>query len=480
VTPLYEFREAGYASCGDICEYNGVLRCADILEINDDAQETVMAGGNPYGVIVDGVSTTRINYRRVWSNIGNPRDFGATVPGSINASSDQLILDWPMRSFAVGDAVFVNGAGSAGGVLRSTIEAISVDALTITLVDSASTTVSGVDAYRDTAFETIVGHDDLSEDGSAIVRQITLKNRMISFKSSGHVFEEYYSGDIDQPFIAERMTKTPRALRFPRAVVNVADKYILFPSDTHFYRYSIGAQDLSQDMTAFGAEKKLFFQRIKGLNKYDVFATNNGCTGEILFAYKWQEYHVGDYGSTRALAYNYNEGRESLAEIDNFGFTCGATVQKPIAGFAADEIEQWFLMGDGDGKITRWGASNLEIFTLLRYGDAFTASLAGGLLSAGRDTEPKYVSRFSLLPSDPDSSSSVQVSFYGAVATNKAPVLLETTTLNNPIFPGVANLHYRQPYYKYRLTSAATVPLRIAGHVWEIAITETNDVDRLS
>lgn len=480
VVPIYEFREAGYASCGDIAEFNGFLRCADILEINDLDMAAVMNDPLPYKTIVDGANTTRINYRRVWSNAEDPRDFAANGPGAIAAADDQLTLEWPMESLVVGDLILVLGAGTAGGNLTTTILAISGDGLTITVADDASTTVSGAFVEKTTALETLSGWDDLEEDGSGIVRQIVLKNRLISLKASGHIFEEYYAGDADQPFIAERMSKTPRALRFPRAVVNVMDRYLLFPSDRHFYRYSLGSQELLEDGTLFGAEKTLFFDRIADLDKYDVWAADNGCTGEIFFAYRWSDYYEYYYGSNRALAVNYNQGCESCAEIDDFNFTCAATVQKPLAGLNCDEVEQWFLMGDGNGKITLFGRTNLATLTLLRYGEAFYATLGGGLLNAGIDDEAKYLRRFSLLPSDPDSSASVALTIYGAKATNVEPVALVTKTLFNPRFPGVANLHYRKPYYKYQIVSNAAVALRIVAHVWKVGRAETQDIDRLA
>ncbi len=82
VLPIYEIREAGYASVGHICEYvDGVLMCCDILEINDADMAAVMNDPLPYKTIVDSALTTRITYERIWSNIGNPRDFAITVPG---------------------------------------------------------------------------------------------------------------------------------------------------------------------------------------------------------------------------------------------------------------------------------------------------------------------------------------------------------------------------------------------------------------
>lgn len=285
VTPIYQLREAGYASVGDICGFNGILRCADILEINDDAMEDVMSDPLPYKTIVDSDFTTRINYRQIWSNIDDPRDFGATVSGSMTAGFGSVVLQWPVASFTTGDIVYVVGAGAEGGNLRSTIIAVDGDGMTIHLADNAVGTVTDALVFHESALETIVGYNDLADDGSAIVRQMVLKNRLISLKASGHVFEEYYNGDLEKPFIAEQMTKTPRALRFPRALANVADRYLLFPADRHFYRYSVGSQELEEDKTLFGCEKSLFFDRVVGLGKYDVWAADNTCTGEIYFAY---------------------------------------------------------------------------------------------------------------------------------------------------------------------------------------------------
>jgi hypothetical protein len=283
VVPIYELREAGYASVGDICGFNGILRCADVLEINDDAMESVMTDPLPYKTIVDNPDATRINYRQIWSNINNPRDFAANVLGSITASSNTLTIDWPMASLAIGDIIYVVGAGTEGGNLRTEITNIS--GTTITLEDPAITTVADAFVFKETALETIVGYNDLGDDGSAIVRQEVLKNRMVSFKAGGHIYEEYYNGDLEQPFIAEQMTRTPRALRFPRAVANVQDRYLLFPADRHFYRYSIGSQELEEDPVLRGAEKTLFFSRVVGLGPYDVWCADNACTGEIYFAY---------------------------------------------------------------------------------------------------------------------------------------------------------------------------------------------------
>lgn len=483
VTPLYEMREAGYASVGLICEYvDGVLMCADILEINDADMDAVMNDPLPYKTIVDSAITTRISFRRIWSNIGDPRDFGVTVPGAIAASSNQLTLAWPMASLQVGDEIEVIGAGVDGGNLTTTIDAIA--GAVLTLHDAAGETVTDADVSKPTDINSIAGYDEIEDDGSAIVIQIPLKTQLVTFKASGHIWQTYYTGDVDTPFAKDRVTKKHGvAPRFPRAVVNVVndnnEEYVLFPGAKHFYRFDLGSQAPQQEASFFGAEKELFFSRIGGLGPYDVWSADNACTDEIFFAYNWQEYDAGDYNANRAIALKYAKGAESISEISGFDFACAASVQKPGAGMTCDEVESWFLMGAGDGKITRYGETNIEVTTRQRYGEDVEASVGGGLFAPAASDTGTYARRFSLDPSNPNASAAITVSIYGARQPNDPPTLLESRTLTNPRFPGTMGLYYRKPYYKYRLVSNTSEDLRISGFTWRFGAADTQAIERL-
>ena len=486
VTPLWEFREAGYASAGGMVEYvDGVLMFHDILEINDADFSALMNGADPYQTIVDGATTTRITYRRVWSNVGDPTDFAVNVPGSVNAytGATELTLSWPLASLSPGDTIVILGAGTSGGNLQTTIDTIA--GVTVTLIDPAITTVTDAEVSRPTDIDSIAGYDDIEDDGSAIAVQIPLKTQLMSFKASGNIWQTYYTGDLDTPFAKDRVTKKPGvAPAFPRAVVNITndnnEEYILFPGAKHFYRLDLGSQAPQQEPLFMGAEKELFFSRIKGLGPYDVWAADNTCTDEVFFAYLWDDYYSGYYGSNRAIAYKYAKQCESISEVSGFNFTCAATVQKPLAGFLCDEVESWFLMGDGNGVITQYGETNLEVLTRQRYGENFEASLGGGLFSPQPASDNgTYLRRFSLSPSNPDSSRATTVTIFGAGAANVEPVALETKTLTDPQFPGCMGLHYRKPFYKYRLVSSADSELRISEFIWRVAPAETQAIDQL-
>ena len=478
VTPIYEMREQGYASVGNIVEYNGVLMCSDILEIDPTSLSAVMNSGSPYGVVVDGASplTTRIAFQRIWSNIGDPRDFAAVVAGDITTGTNSLVTLWPMASFQIGDLITVLGAGVAGGNLTSTIT--NRVGVTVTLLDNASTTVVAGEVSRSTAITSIVGSDELEGDGSAIIIEIVLKNQLVSFKASGEIHQTAYVGDIENPFSAERVSKTKRAVRFPRAAINVRDEYILFPGDRHFYTFPLSAQEPSPSPYFMGAETSLFFERIEGTDQYAIFAADNAPTGEIFVFYGFD---AGDeYEAKRILALNYNETDECLKEIDDAGFTCAATVRKPLADWQADPTESWFLMGDEAGRITLYGKSNIQVFTQRRYGEVFWSSMAGGLMGFGSDEAEKYLKRFTILLKNPVSSDAMVLYLYGTRQTNVAPTLLTTKTLTNPVLPGVANVYFRKAYFQYRFRTNADLAVSISGWSWLVSGADTGQVESLA
>lgn len=486
VRPNYEFREQGYASCGHIVEYYGVLICSNILEIDPTEMDALMNGPSPYGTVEeDGVvATQRIGFERVWSNIGNPLDFAAIVAGTVEGypeASTDLVLAWPMASLEVGDLIRVTGAGTSGGNLTTTIQAIS--GVYVTLTDSAETTVADAIVGRETAFDSIVGSDQLEGDGSTIIREMVLKNQLVSYKESGELFQTYYSGSVTQPFSSQRFAGTEgakRPIRFPRALVNVLDKYHLFPGANAFYRYELSSQEPAVDGMFYGAETTAFFDRVTDAGLYKVWAADNTAVGQVYFAFPLGddgEEDYGEYSARRALSFTYREGDESLDDIDGFHFLCGATVQKPLASDRQDPKEQWFLMGDTDGHVTLYGRSNTTLYTQRRYGEVFDSVTAGGLMGFGNTSIDKYMKRISMLMAGADASGTMTIEIYGARQPNDTPVLLATKDVTSPIFPGVANIHRRRALLKYRFICSLDAAVRVAGHVWLIA---GQDIEQIS
>lgn len=508
VTPIYEFREQGYASCGHIVEYYGVLICCNILEIDPTEMSALMNGPTPYETIPEGgpIVTTRIGFERIWSNIGAPRDFAAVVDGTIEGypeASFDLVLAWPMASFEVGDQIIILGAGAAGGNLTTTITAIN--GVYITIANAAQTTVTNAQVSKSTALDSIVGSDQLEGDGSTLIVQATLKNQLISYKQSGEIYQSYYTGDTTQPFASQRMSEAEssyRPIRFPRTLVNVLDQYHLFVGMNQVLTYQLSAQTPTQHELFLGAQKSLLFDKIQGVGTYSVWAQVNGVTGEVFIAYPLgvDEETEGyeEYSARAAIAVNFNEGQESIDPIDGFNFICAATVSKPIAGSKPDPTEIWFLMGDTDGRVTLYGKSNEQIFTYRRYGETFAATITGPLTGFAVDTEDrislfsgklrgyggdafdKYIRRLTLLMAGPQSTEPCTISLYTSRASNETPVLRGSKLLTNPIFPLVYNCYFRKAYAQFSVSTSADSEVRYTGHLWLLAGSDIDQVSQIS
>lgn len=485
VTPAYEFREQGYAACATITVINGILMCANILEIDPAQMGMVMNGSDPYGTIEEGgdVAFTRIGFERVWSNFGDPNDFAAVVSAVGTAGSPNIVMRWPMASLAIGDVVTFLGAGTAGGNLTTTISNIS--GYNVTLASNVLTSTDN-QFSKAGAIDSLVGSDELEGDGSPILIEAPLKNQLVSYKTSGEIFQTFYTGNVTIPFSAQAIVQNPEAyrpIRFPRALINIADQYHLFPGDQHFYKFSLSAQQPEMHPMFHGAEQALFYRYLTTADQYDVWAANNVVTDEAYFVYPVGDEETSggeDYSSNRALAYCYSGEDESLAEVDEFRFMCASSINKPTAGWTCDETERWFVMGAFDGTVTLYGETNLgetaAIITMRRYGQTFDRTVASGFLTLNSNVVEKLLERYTLLLASPVSSGPVTFELYGTKATNIATDLLLTKTLGADGI--VARPHFRKMYFQYRLTSASDELVRFAGHVWLVRGSDTQQVQQ--
>ena len=180
VTPLYELRENGIASVDSMAVYNGILMLGNIDLVDD--LNTWMAGSSPYGVVTG--NTTRYHTRIIWSQIREPLKWASPTPGSITEGSQTLTLKYPAKSYAIGDKITVTGAGTDGGNLSSTIAGITSNQ-TIFLSDAASTTVSELSVLQTGEIGSIIGYEDLEDDGSGVVNMAPLQNMIVIYK--GHL-----------------------------------------------------------------------------------------------------------------------------------------------------------------------------------------------------------------------------------------------------------------------------------------------------
>lgn len=159
--PIYELREQGIAFVGTIAEFNGMLVLGDIAEIYDDRFSAWMNGLTPYGPYTDSSTYNRISYRAIWSSIGEPTRYGATVKVTTTNGSSTIVLDYPVSSWSVGDSVTVIAAGTAGAELVANITAISGTSVTLDTAASVSTYTDATLTYTSAL---TAGGADLQDD----------------------------------------------------------------------------------------------------------------------------------------------------------------------------------------------------------------------------------------------------------------------------------------------------------------------------
>lgn len=459
VTPLYELRERGVASVGVIWEYNAILKCGDILQIDDYNLGVIMTGGDPYGRITDPAQTERVQYREIWSNNGDPRDWGATVNGTIGTGTPTLVLDWPLASLVQGDTIEIIGAGVSGGNLTTVIDNIS--GTTITVHNNASTTATNTPVQKPAALTGIVGYYDFQTDGSAIIRGIKLGNREIIVKETGF-FVGYYTGDVDTPFVYDECPAGSAVPFFPWTLVNVKDQYLLFAGERYFYRFSLSALRSEIDPVMADCKDTLFFSRVSTADKDNIFAVVNPCTNEVFIHYR---YVVGGTYYYAVVARDFQN--ECADNITTMPFQCAAVIHKPKANRDSDDIELWYIMGGLDGTVTLYGKTNLAVLTQQRYGVSFLSRWLSGLEAFGDPNNEKIVKTWTPIFSAAGSAAALTFKLYGADDTNQTPVLLETKVLTNATLPRFAPLYYQKIYFQECVECSANAAVRIAGRVWE-------------
>jgi hypothetical protein len=469
VTPIYELRESGVASVGTIWESNQILMCADILQINTADMSGIMNGGSPYGQVTDPAKTSRVQMRIIWSNNGDPRDFAATVNGSITSGTKNLVIAWPMASFTVGSTLVLEGAGTSGGNLTTTITAAVGTAITVN--DNASTTTVSKPVLKDTALASIVGFYEIEDDGAPVLRGLTLQNRIVIYKPNS-IFVGYYTGDIDEPFVFERQYRGKRTPRFRWTLIDVGGEYHIFAGDEYFYRFRLGVQQPEIDSVMQLCGTTSFYANASAALESNVFGVDNGCTNEVFF---WS-------GGTDSVVLDYAHGCASMVTATS-AFKSAATIHKPTAAKTCDERELWFLMGDNTGLVSQYGKTNLAIPFKLRYGAQFTANWLTGITDFGDSFNEKDVRTFVVLASVPTTYATITVSIYGTDKNTTATALLESkgVTISATMIP----LYYRKMYFQEGISAQPSSTngdpsVRVVGRIWEIVPIRSRSITRIA
>ena len=100
-----------------------------------------------------------------------------------------------------------------------------------------------------------------------------------------------------------------------------------------------------------------------------VFAADNPITKEVFFCFP------DGNGADKALRFDYFNGKVSTTSA---AYTAAAAVKKPVVGIQTGPSEDWFIMGQANGTVVRYGLTN----TKPTPSGAITATQSGNTLSS--------------------------------------------------------------------------------------------------
>jgi hypothetical protein len=317
---------------------------------------------------------TRIPYRTIWSMNDAPTRFNATVAGSMTAGSRFLTLVHPTNSFPIGQDVIVLGAGVLGGNLTSMVEAIN--GLVLTLHDAAQTSVTESPVARADTVGSIVGFFDIQDDGSAILRSLTLRGFLVVYKETS-IFVGQYTGNRAAPWDFQKVygdeegdtsETQSKCLRYRNTLIAVNGVYHIYAGRSSFYRFDLTTR-LPTELPVEVC-KDLFFRHADIKDDDWIFAAFNGLTKEVFICLPPQRFS-GEPGSTPWLPEgvgSFNPGPRLIRFDTMYGtvstspvsYTAAATVlldAGPDDGSPAGpgRSDRYFLMGLVDGLINRYG-----------------------------------------------------------------------------------------------------------------------------
>jgi len=464
VTPLYELRENGIASVGCMAVYNGILMMGN-LDLIDDLN-TWMAGGSPYGVVTS--NTTRYHTRLIWSQIREPLKWASPTPGSITEGSRVLTLKYPAKSYKVGDSITITGAGTNGGNLSSTIEIVTSNQ-TITIADAASTTVSELAVLQTGEIGSIVGYEDLEDDGSGVINMAPLQNMVVIYKDTS-IFVGQFTGNTNIPF-KFRVIKTPssQALYYKHTLIPLKNSHVYVGRDS-FYSFDLSSGG-PQEVAALASVKDLLFSQTDISTTNTVFAADNTLTNEIWFCF-------GSLTDDCAICYDYRNGTASTTATN---ITAAASVKKPPS-----TNEDWFVMGTNVGGVLRYGLSNEEVS---EWGDkkaifwkrasnystskiSYASKLQGGLANFGDAYNEKDFRGYLLqLASQQEENATLTIKVYGyANPYSTATTLVDGFQITTPATRNLVPCFFRQHLFQDEITATEQKNVRLAARTFDVGL----------
>lgn len=343
VTPMYELRDQSVASVGTIAAFNNVLMLADIKQISDSSFISWMTGSTPYG-LYSPADSVRYQYRILWSAVGDPTEFDASVTAAATSGSATVTMDWASQSFSAGDSVILYGGGVSGGNLITTVS--SVTGTSLVLSDAAQTSTAAAIISRSSVLGSIVGYEDLTDDASGIIRMLELQGQLVVYKDTS-IFLASFTGVSSLPFKFSRISiPSNKALFFRNTLVPVEGLYHVYAGRSMFYRFDIQNRN-PVPMKAMDLCGDLFFEDpdINISSSDDIFSSVNTLTREIWVSTTSQS-------NDKVICLDYQNNTVSTSNVN---ISAAGAIKRPTMNITPVETESWFIMGTPDGTLLLYG-----------------------------------------------------------------------------------------------------------------------------
>jgi len=345
-------------STGEQREIIGVDSNGFLLVNNTVPVSGVCSVENPAAYTMWAGKVQRYGWRVFPSMPSQPRRFGAIVTASMQAGSPVVAFDYPVRSLsdlfytaarfglsAVAlPSIFLPQAAINAGNLISQVQWISRgSAMSMTMAEICQNTITSLPIEAADSQVSYAGiYSDLTDDGSAILRGMQLRDQLVIYKEPSPtpaVFIGTYTGAAAAPFTFQRVTlpNTAQALHYKNVIAPEGGGYYgshhIYAGRNAFYKFDL-FQLTPTEIPALTACQSLFFDNA---DRGTAFVSENHLTREIYFGY-------GIAGG--ALCYDY---AQQTVRTTSAMLTAAAKVRHPKNG------SDWYVMGMVDGSLKRYG-----------------------------------------------------------------------------------------------------------------------------
>ena len=465
--PIYELRERGVSCVGTIAEYNGFLHCFDITEIQPDELNDWMNGATPYGRVTSTICN-RIRQRHIWSEFGDARAWAPSFSCTLSAVTSTFSLPFPSSVFVAGETrVAVVGGGINGGTLggetgyETGVLVTAVAGATITLEKETAAGITyprSVRVMRFTDVSSIVGYHDMTDDGSAIIKAVALRDQLVLYRETG-IFVGRYTAVLAAPFLFKRIYKGFNVPYYQDTVIEAQGVGHIYAGKDRFFLFD-GIDEPRIHPVLDSARSNLFQSIASVATPNTLFSVQQPFTREVWIC-----------GPSKTLVYNFES--KTCDEIDA-GITAAGVMTGDVVKFALA-----YKLTPSSTVLCEYDQS-----TTLRLGSITTLStLTSGLWSLGDDFNDKDIRTYCIQLASGHATTgwSITVRLYSRAEANEAAKLLFTRVVTPPDFTNgrlMIPVFFRDTFFQDELTISGEAQVELVARTIEVARVYTRGMEK--